>query len=124
MKNLKVKLTFIEGVLGTAPNNPELYRDFIASKAPDASTIDDEVAAIGVDGIVEKSLTVFPRNQDGQPIFYDYQIKGLFKDACGSLRKVADSESAKIKAYKKQRDGLICSCPRIINLIPRDENGI
>jgi len=124
MKNLKVKLTFIEGVLGTAPNNPELYRDFIASKAPDASTIDDEVAAIGVDGIVEKSLTVFPRNQDGQPIFYDYQIKGLFKDACGSLRKVTDSESAKIKAYKKEIDGLIFVSPRMIPIITKDEIGI
>ena len=45
MKELKVRLTFIEPILGTCPSNGDVYRDFIASKAPDASTIEDEVAA-------------------------------------------------------------------------------
>lgn len=34
-----IKLTFIEPVLGTWPSNENVARDFIASKAPDASTI-------------------------------------------------------------------------------------
>ena len=74
MKELKVKLTFMEPLLGTSPANEDVYRDFIGSKAPDAATVDDEVAAIGADAVVEKGMTVFPRLEDGTPFLYDYQI--------------------------------------------------
>lgn len=47
MKKLHVKATFIEPVLGTWPANPNVAREFIASKSPDAATIEDEVAALG-----------------------------------------------------------------------------
>ena len=35
MKKLHVKATFIEPVLGTWPANPNVAREFIASKSPD-----------------------------------------------------------------------------------------
>lgn len=60
MKELKVRLTFTESILGTSPANEEIYRDFIGTKAPDATTVDDEVEALGVDAVVEKGMTVFP----------------------------------------------------------------
>lgn len=85
MKKLHVKATFIEPVLGTWPANPNVAREFIASKSPDAATIEDEVAALGPDAVADKGMTVFPRDPDGNPIFYDYQIKGMFKDACSML---------------------------------------
>lgn len=113
-KEMKVKLTFIEPILGTSPANEDVYRDFIGSKAPDAASVEDEVAALGTDAVVEKGMTVFPRLEDGTPFFYDYQIKGFFKDTCGGLRKVKDSESAKIKAFKKEIDKLIFPEPRCI----------
>lgn len=47
MKTIKVKLTFTEPLLGTWPANPNVAREYIASKGPDASTIEDEVAALG-----------------------------------------------------------------------------
>lgn len=114
MKTMKVRLTFIEPVLGTSPANEDVYRDFIGAKAPDAATVDDEVAALGVDAVVEKGMTVFPRLEDGTPFLYDYQIKGFFKDTCGGLRKVKGSKSEKIKAYKKEIDKLIFPEPRCI----------
>lgn len=49
MKNLKIRITFTEELLGTASANPELHRDFIASKAPDAVNIEEEIAAISVE---------------------------------------------------------------------------
>lgn len=116
MENLKIRITFTEELLGTASGNPELHREFIASKAPDAISAEEEVEAIGVDGVVEKAMTVFPRNQDGEPILFDYQIKGFFKDACGTLRRVPGSVSSKIKAYKKEIDGLLFVSPRMIRL--------
>ena len=42
-KILKVKITFLEPVLGTWPSNQNVARDFIASKSPDAATIEDEL---------------------------------------------------------------------------------
>lgn len=124
MKNMHIKLTFIEPVLGTAPNNEEIYRDFIGSKAPDAASVEDEIAAIGVDEYTEKGMTVFPRNASGQPILWDYQVKGFFKDACSMLGRVGGkdesgkkkkvNESSKMTAYKKVIDGLIFVQPREI----------
>ena len=116
MHTLKVRLTFQEEVLGTASNNPEIHSEFIASKAPDAMTAEEEVAAIGVEEAVEKSMTVFPRNENGDPILFDYQIKGFFKDAAGCLRRVPGTKSSKIKAFKKEIDGLLFIFPRMIPL--------
>lgn len=117
MKTLKVKLTFTEPILGTCPQNEDIYRDFIGSKAPDASTVDDEVAALGADAVVEKGKTVFPRLDDGTPFLYDYQIKGFLKDTVGGLRKVKNTQSSKIKAYKKEIDKLIFPEPRCIPIL-------
>ena len=112
---MKVRVTFTESLLGTASADPEIHREFIASKSPNAETIEQEVEAVGVDGVVAKSMTVFPR-EDGKPFIYDYQIKGFFKDACGMLSRVPDSNSKKLKAYKKVIDGLIFVGPRKILL--------
>ena len=126
MEVINVRLKFIEGILGTASNNKEIYSEFIGSKAPDAATAEEEIAVIGVDETIEKGTTVFPRMEDGTPFLYDYQIKGFFKDTCGMLSKLtmkdpatgkkgkAVNESSKITAYKKVIDGLIFVMPRKI----------
>lgn len=118
MKNntttMTVKLTFTEDVLGTANSNPDIHREYIASKAPDAPTTAEEVEALGVDQVIEKAMTIFPKNEDGIPFLYDYQIKGMFKDAAGMLTRVPGTESKKIKAYKKVIDGVIFVEPRKI----------
>lgn len=116
MVTMHVRLTFDEPLLGTSPANSEIYREFIGSKAPDAASVEDEVAALGADAVAERGMTVFPRLEDGTPFLWDYQIKGFFKDACGVLRKVPGKRSAKIKAYKKEIDGLIFPQPRKIPL--------
>ena len=103
----EVELTFTEEVLGTQPNNKEIYGDYIASKAPDATTIEDEIAAVGVTEVEEKGMTVFPRDEDGKPFIHDYQIRGFFKDACSALQRCKKSKnlSSNLKAYKKVIDG-------------------
>lgn len=114
MKEIRVKITFIEELLGTASANPEIHEEFIASKAPDALSKKEEVEALGVEEVVEKSMTVFPRNSKGEPIIYDYQIRGHMKESCGFLRKVKGSLSSNISAYKKEIDGLVFVKPRMI----------
>lgn len=71
----------------------------------------------------EKGMTIFHKFEDGKPFVYDYQVKGFFKDACGMLRKVKGTASSKIKAYKKEIDGLIFVDDRKIPLIFDGEMG-
>ena len=54
MKELKVKVTLTEEMLGTASNNKEIHSEYIASKAPDAKSKEEEIEAIGVDAEIEK----------------------------------------------------------------------
>lgn len=123
MKNLKIKVTFTEELLGTASANPEIHREFIAAQAPDAQSREEEVEAIGAEEVFEKGMTVFPR-VDGKPIAWDYQWKGFLKDAVGMLRKVTGSEASKVKAYKKEIDGLIFVTPRAIPIEFQGEMGL
>lgn len=116
MKTLNVSIRIEEQMLGTCSGDPEIHHKYIASKSPDPTTIEDEVAAIGIDGVERKEMTVFPRDNDGTPFIYDYQIKGFFKDACGMLSRVNGTESKKLKAYKKIIDGLIFPQPRKIKI--------
>lgn len=115
MKTLKVRLVMTEELLGTSSNDPQVQEAYIASKAPDALSTAEEVAAVGIDEVVSKGKTVFPK-ENGHPFVFDYQVKGFFKDACGAMSRVKGSKSGKIKAYKKVIDGLIFPQPRKIFL--------
>jgi len=117
MKTLRVRITFTEPVLGTASSNPEVHREYIASKAPDAQTAEEEVASIGVDASVQKQTTVFPRMPGGGPMLWDYQLKGFFKDASSAMRQVPGTKSEKVKAHKKIIDGTVFVFPRRMPLL-------
>ena len=127
MKKLNVRITFTEGLLGTSPADEKIYTRFIGGKAPDAATLPEEVAALGSDAVVERGTTVFPRDEDGKPFLYDYQVKGMFKDSCKMLAKAGKAgyaggkACADIKAYKQAIDGLIFVTPREI---PYDLHGM
>lgn len=124
MKRIKVRITFLEEVLGTANSNKDIHDEFIASNAPDAPSREEEIEAIGVEAVIEKGTTVFPRDESGNPIIWDYQIRGFFKDACGALSRCKGEEiakeSCKLKAYRKVIDGCVFVEPR---QIPIDLNG-
>ena len=104
MKVMRVELTTIAEMLGTASADKEVHSTFIASKAPDAPSREEEIEAVGVEEVIEKGMTVFPRDEDGNPIMWNYMIRGFFKSACSAMSKVKDSASSKLKAYKKQVD--------------------
>ena len=112
---MKVRLTFTEELLGTASADPEIHREYIASKSPEAKTIEEEVAAVGVEEVFDKGKSVFPRHE-GKAFLYDYQIKGFFKDSCSALARVKTTKSSELKAFKKVIDGLIFVFPRRIYL--------
>jgi hypothetical protein len=114
MKSMKVRLTLVEEMLGTKAANAEVFATFIASKKPDGDPAKDELDR--AESREENGTTVFHRDPDGAVGIYDYQIKGFFKDACGALRRVGDTSSAGLKAYKGVIDGLIFPAPRFIRI--------
>lgn len=113
MDKYKVRLTFMELLLGTTPLDPEVYSKWVAAQAaPQAE--DEELETLPeLEDLLEAGTTGFHR-EDGKPFLYDYVIKGFFKDACGMLRRVPDTGSSKIRAYKKIIDGLVFPSPRRI----------
>lgn len=104
----RVRITIIDEMLGTNPNNKKIHEDFISSKAPDAESREEELEHLPKEEMISKEMTVFYRNpEDGTPEMACYHMYGFFKSACGFLRQVPDTKSKKLTAYKKKIDGLI-----------------
>ena len=123
MKEMRVRLTLTEDALGMAPTSNKIYADFIAANAPDAKTREEEIAENGIEETVNAGTTVFPKLPDGRPFFWDYQIRGMFIDSMGMLRRVPGTACSKAKAYKKLVDGLLFVRERRIPIAVSGELG-
>ena len=113
-ERIRVRLTLTEEALGMTPGDPEVYSKFIASKAPEPELTQEELEVVKDTEQPEDATTCFPRTKDGKPFCWDYQIKGFFKDACSSLRRVPGTRSSKLTAFKKVIDGTVFVSPRVI----------
>ena len=119
---MKVRFTLTEEMLGTASANPDIHREFIASKSADADRAEEELRSLHADELAEKAKTVFPRDDDGTPILWDYQVKGFIKEAVGILLEL-DSKEVKVGktkiskwTFKRIVDNYIFVGPRKIRL--------
>lgn len=124
MKTTKIRITLEEEMLGMCPSIKDIHEKFIASKGPNAQTIEEEIEAHGEEEVVESSMTVFPRDELGRPIMWDYQMKGMFKDSAGMLSRAKGTKSSALKAYKKIIDGLVFVNPRKIPCVLPNEGEI
>lgn len=104
---MKCKLTYLEEVLGMMPTGD--LREYLTQNAPTQAAVDEEMGALPAE---RDLVTVFPRFEDERPFFWDFQVKGMFKDTCGMLHRVPGTLSADLKAYKKVIDGIIFVHPR------------
>ena len=104
MKEIKVRATMIEEMLGSQPGDPELHKTYIASKAPDAPSKEEEIAAMGVEAFEDRAMTYFHRTSDDVPCLLNYQIKGFFKSAAKVENDRTGSELKKLTAFKKKID--------------------
>lgn len=116
MKEMKVRITFIKPVLGTKPSDPEIHSHYVASKAPNAKSMEREIADLGVEAVEERGKTIFLKMEDGTPYLEAYQMRGFFKEACRMLQQVPGTLSSKknprgtayaFSSYKTKIDGLI-----------------
>lgn len=124
---MKVKIKLTEDMLGTACANKDVHEEFIASKSADAKKIKEELKALHTEKLFEKSVTVFPRDEDGMPVMFDYQFKGFIKEAVGVLIELSNKETrvgkTKLSKYTHKRivDNFIFVEPRVIRLAPVGE---
>lgn len=118
METRRIKCTLTDEMLGTNPR-PDIHEKFISSNAPDAETRAEELEHLPTDEMIKNEMTVFYRDDEGNPSMACYHLYGFFKSACGFLRKVNGTESAKLKAYKKAIDGLIKVYPNAKDLTGR-----
>lgn len=107
MKTMKIRVIFEEPVLGTRPADPEIHAHYIASKAPDAKTMAEEIAAHGAEEVEERGKTIFEKMEDGTPFLYTYMLEGFFKEAARTLKKVPGTITSKTTAYLKKVDNFI-----------------
>lgn len=126
MKKVNVEIKFMEPILGSWNNNPEVTYDYVISKNSEGTDEDKAAEFAAIKRAVEDDddeekresmKTVFPRDKNGQPICLDYQVRGFFKGAAGALRKIPNTKSSKIKAYKKLIDTGVFVSPKMIPLI-------
>ncbi len=109
-RTLNVEITLLEEILGTKPGNEELLKTYVAGKAPDAKTLQQELEERDVDDVIEDKMTGFDK-QDGHPFIWDYQFKGFLKDSWKALKAMSGTECSKVKAYKQKIDGAIFLAP-------------
>lgn len=111
-----VRIFFTESILGTWPADPEIARNFVASKSPNAKTLEEEIASVGVDEVIEKSITVFNKTATGEPHHWDFQWRGFLKAAWAACKKIPGSVSSDIRAGKKMVDTVIFVFPRKVKI--------
>ncbi len=82
IEKAKIKLNFLDGILGSVPADPAIYTKFVAAKAPAGWLCDEEIlnaelaASKEADFDADRNVTVFPQDETG--IFlYNYHIKGF-----------------------------------------------
>ena len=78
MKELNVRITFKQGILGTLTGDKDVYKNFIASKSPDASTLEDEVANLGEEAVIEKERLFF-LNMKGSHLSMTIKLEGSLR---------------------------------------------
>lgn len=124
---MKVRIKLIEDMLGTACQNKDVHREYIASKSKDAEKVEAELEALPAETLMDKALTVFPRDEHGNAFLYDYQFKGFLKDAVGLLLELEPGEikvgKTKLSKFTHKRlvDNYVFVSPRKITLCPVGE---
>jgi hypothetical protein len=115
----KVKLTFINPILGSAPANRDIYAKFVATKKQDATedqiTAESElIPAIPFDAQTGKMIfRVDPKTK--AKIFVMHQIKGFLKEAC------KNTLANEITAYRSKIDSMVHISPDTIPLMRNGE---
>ncbi|MCL1929877.1 hypothetical protein FWF93_01960 [Candidatus Saccharibacteria bacterium] len=101
---LQVKITFTKELLGSQPNDEELFASYMATKAPTKEQTLKDLESFNVNEEIERGTSVFYRDENGNCCLRAYMVTGFFKEACSALRRIPESLSKDLTAYKKVID--------------------
>lgn len=100
----RIKIIFIEEILGSCTSDPEIYSKYIAGEASDLDRKAEIEALGGPDEAIEQGTTRFLMVDD-RPALSNHTWLGLFKEKCGFLKMtIPNSTSASVSNYKKKLD--------------------
>lgn len=118
---INIEVQYLKPALGVSSSSKEMYAEYIASKAPNAASTEEEIEAIGEDGKFMKGTSIYHRTRaawdektgryraikpesmpripegmeidENHPYVYDYQVRGFFKEAFSAMQRASKSET-------------------------------
>lgn len=110
-KTYQLEVVFLTPVLGSQPTKA-VATEFLAKKNGFADLPEDEVETLP--DALERGTTVFHRGRDGEPVLFDYHLKGFLKEAATVFNgKVA----GQVKNLRSKVDRVVFVSPRMIKLV-------
>ena len=122
---LHAKVTFVSPLLGTNPNDAEIYSRYIAGLAEEDRK-EAELERLGVEELDERGMTVFLRDPEDNsvPLLKQYTWKGFLKSRASALAKIPGSHCSTLKAFIKEIDNLISMGTEFEKLVLPEDEGI
>jgi hypothetical protein len=105
-----IRITFLTPVLGSQPT-VDVASEYLATKYVDNGGELPADEAETLPEVVEKGTTVFHRDEEGEPLFFDYQVKGFLKEAGRIFNGLHG-----VKALRSKVENLVFVTPRKIKL--------
>lgn len=123
VEKFNVRMFFVQPFLGSAPNSSDIYKRFIASKAPDAPTREEELLNTTVENVAAKGVNVFlRRSKTGAPCVGQHTVKGFYKESMTAVRRQGGTVCDNISGHKTKIAGNIVISPTYIDLkLPTSE---
>lgn len=96
-KVYRLKVTFVEKLLGSQPGRDTPASEYLASiaKPEDGQDTADEAESLPV--LLDKGTTGFHVDANGQPMLYNYHVKGMLKEAAGVLNGLGGIKNLRSK---------------------------
>jgi len=106
----KLTVVFLTEVLGSQSTG-QVASDFMAKRAGFAALPEDEVETI--EDALQQGTTVFHKDADGNPLLFDYQLRGFLKNAAQVLN---GRVTGNVKNLKSKVNNTVFVVPRRIRL--------
>ena len=119
MNRMYIEILLTEKSLGTSPSNKELLTEYIASRAPDAKSREEEIAAIGTEEAEKKQTTIFPKGYflKGENKYIDvldaregtkkFQLEGIDEESKQTLIRLPFMWNYQVRGFFKDSCGLL-----------------
>lgn len=109
LREYTFEITFTRELLGSVPSDPDVYRNFVASKGAEDGVepedLEEEIADVPEAG-GESGWTGFLTDGNGAYLS-DHVVIGFMKAAAKALRRIKGTESSKVRAYRQVLNDLV-----------------